>query len=277
MHKRLRSLCGVWNLLPCSTSLAGRPTAVRDARLILAQASDGLWTIQAPEGEEMPPSLASVERGSHKLSVAGFYPRQPDGCCPPPDTQVVRLVRAGMAHILRHQLALCSPLPSGPIDGDAFLLAGFDWAVRAAADRTTTAKLAALCQDVALPLGREALKELRNTEASQHNGVVRIAAEMTARFPERPSEDPLLAVHLLTWITATSLVFRGFNWPLPFIWQESEMLETALALQEVAPRLLEHDITKVCLIQALVSAKARTEVKPEPTDGETECHSIQAS
>jgi hypothetical protein len=102
-------------------------------------------------------------------------------------------------------------------------------------------------------------------------------AEMLVRFPERADDEPLLAVHLLTWLTATALVSRGLNWQLPFIWQESKLLETALALLEVAPRLLEHDITKLCLIQALVSAKARTEIKPEPTDGETECHSIQAS
>jgi hypothetical protein len=182
-----------------------------------------------------------------------------------------------MAPVLQNQLTHCSPLPGGPIGSDAFFVAAFDWSVRAASDREVASKLTTLCRDVAIPLGREARNRQRTPEASQHDAAVRIAAEMEARFPERADDEPLLAVHLLTWLTAMALVSRGLNWQLPFIWQESQLLEAAVALQETAPRLLEHDITKLCLIEAIVAARARSDASASPHDGATEWHSIQDS
>ena len=176
-----------------------------------------------------------------------------------------------MSHTLRELRALCSPFPTGPIGGDAFQVAAFDWAERAASDPAVRTRLADLCASNALPLAREALRDFGTAATPANDGAVRILAELQARVPTRSEDSPLLAVHLLSWITAMGLVYRGFNWPLPFMWSESKTLETALALQELAPRLLEHDITKICAIQALVSARDRgrpsDETDPEIDEG----------
>ena len=248
-------------------------TGLAAHRFALARTSDGRWTAQFADPESAPESLSFLASGDPvSIGVIASYQRQPIACEGPPESQIIDIIRAGRAQILRDQLGLCSPLPGGPIGGDAFMAACFDWAIRAASDTSVAARLSDLCRRFAIPLAREASARM-NEEPDSGDASCRVSAEMLVRWHNRADDEPLLAVHLMTWLTALALVWRGLARPLPFLWQESKVLETALVLYDCAPRLLEHDIAKVCLIETMVAAKvtaSHDDGEPDLEDGETD-------
>ena len=169
-----------------------------------------------------------------------------------PEADIVRLVRGRRADTLRSVMEFCRPLPSSAIGAEAFEDAAFEWTLRCAADPVASERLSQLCLGV-LPVARAVC--VNEYEVSdRRTAKYRITQELKHRWSRFAADEPLLAVHLATWLAAMTLVWRGLSRSLPFIWPEAQLIETALVLQELAPKLLAHDLVKVCAIEAIVAA-----------------------
>jgi hypothetical protein len=236
--------------------------------LALSHGSQG-WALQAVGDATLPEPLASAAAAEqNNLLVAIYYPRRPGACRGAPESQIISVIKIGHADIVRAWLEHCSPLPSGPIGGDAFIAACFDWAVRAGSDRQILMRLTDMCAGVAMPRAREASAKLREGALDKSEASDRIVAELLARGDHRVELEPLLAMHQLTWMTAMALIWRGLGRPLPFMWSEADMVGTALALNECAPRLLEHDLVKICAIESLAAARWSGKLGDQSESGE---------
>ncbi|HYD48142.1 MAG TPA: hypothetical protein VEB21_07340 [Terriglobales bacterium] len=195
------------------------------------------------------PAIVTAIREGGPPSVRLYQPRNPEllGC--PPDTQFIPMLKAGDRQRLEMMAHVCSPLPSSPIGEDAFQQACLAWTLRAAADVSLCAQLEEVCREFALPCesAARAIEDAKPHELARW----RCLRELQARWIGNAVEEPLFAVNYLVWLVAMGNVWTSVKRWLPFNMRRADIQTLTLKLLDLTPELLEHDLVKVCAIEAL--------------------------
>jgi hypothetical protein len=187
-------------------------------------------------------------------TVQAAYATAPSPLNPPPEEQLLQLIEQGNSTVLRMVEQVCKPYPTSPIGQEAFQAACFEWAIAAAEQPSRRTDLAALCAQV-LPLIAEALSRREDVQAGTES-LKRLRAELQTRLPRLASDKPLSAVHAVTWLMASMMVWRSLGRPALVLCPEQRLVELSSRLYALAPALFTHDLMKVCAIEALLAFKA---------------------
>jgi hypothetical protein len=212
--------------------------------LHVSRCPDGDWDLHIPEGEDLPADFPSHLGPKVEIRFAYRHGQDRQRW---PNPQIVELVQRGQAATLEAIQGMVLPLPASPIGDEAFQEAGFDWAIRAARYREVAEDLSKICQEHR-DLAGEALRREDHVRVNVFRW--RAIRELKDRWHRDIPDNPLLGVHLISWLVALGLVWRGRGQVVPFFLPEDRLIELAGQLNSLAPRLLEYDLQVVCALEA---------------------------
>lgn len=225
------------------------PPEVVGCDLIVSRDEAGRWVFENSQSNDVFASMvALVQSDLTNFRMKEFYSESPPLISNAPDSPVIELVRKGNHAILHAIHQQCSYLPGSPISLDAFQEACFDWCIRAATDIEYRDELTELCRIHAISINNEV--EARRFSADNPTQW-RVSRELKARWDRRASDEPLFAVNFLVWAVALALIWRGMGHITPFPIRDDHLTSLAIRIQDLTPRLFEHDLLKVCAIEAL--------------------------
>jgi hypothetical protein len=206
------------------------------------------------------------ETPEQSFTVDAHYPPVPLARCSPPEPAIVSLVRAGNSQVLKLLEQHCKPYPTSPIGPDAFQAACFEWAIAAAQQPVRRSQLTDLCVEISRRSG-DVRRSSEDEDLAPGGDELhpRLVAELRERSHRLVKEEPLFGVHEATWLVACLIVWRSLGRPSFLLIPEHELVEYAVALQNLAPALLAHDLIKVCAIEALLAFKRHHVTGPSPT------------
>lgn len=214
------------------------------------------------DGTTAPSDIAVINGGwndapGRGVAVVVRYPVTPLSRNGYPEPALIELVNRGQSHILKSLEAHCKPYPTSPIGPEAFQAACFEWAIAAAEQPGRRDALSELCVEVAALAWHVGNA---NDASAEWRSFGRLRAELKARtYPL--SEQPLMTVHRATWLVASTLVSRSLGQQFVAC-PPHQLRRLSTSLHDLAPRLLAHDLMKVCAIEALLAAKASDAAGP---------------
>ena len=211
--------------------------------------STGRWVFQNSGSEDLPSFLKDVIACDLvELSTGKFYPEPAPLLSKHPEPPVVDLIRRGDRAVLEAIQAYCSRLPSSPISPEAFQDACFQWCLRAVGNITYRDELKELCREWAVRVADDvASRRVPDMSPAQW----RALCELRSRWYPNAQVEPLYAVNYLAWAVALAVIWRGLARNAPFTIREGELADLSLRIFELIPELLEHDLVKMCAIEAL--------------------------
>jgi hypothetical protein len=183
-----------------------------------------------------------------ELSTGKFYLEPAPLLSKHPESPVVDLIRRGDRAVLEAIQAYCSRLPSSPISPEAFQDACFQWCLRAVGNITYRDELKELCREWAVRVADDvSSRRIPDMSPAQW----RALCELRSRWYPNAQVEPLYAVNYLAWAVALAVIWRGLARNAPFTIREGELADLSLRIFELIPELLEHDLVKICAIEAL--------------------------
>lgn len=229
--------------------LRGESPEAFEGRQVLAQRdAAGAWQFEPSDADNTLPSCLVRVSAHASPSLGVFYPAESATYGAHPDPPIVALVQAGNWVVLDAIHAHCLQLPGSPISDEAFSECCFMWARRVAEDPERRRALVELCQEVGLAIAGDLE---RSSPSPRSKAECRILRELRARWFPNAWGEPLFAVNYLTWGVALATIWRGAGRMVPFSLREEVLEDAALGLLDLAPELFEHDLLKVCAIEAM--------------------------
>ena len=225
------------------------PSEIDGSQLTVSRDELGRWVFFNPSSNAfLTTMIEAITSGQNTLRVGSFFPKALPLLSNSPESAVIELVRRGHHSVLRSIRAHCSQLPNSPINLDAFQEACFEWCIRAASDLVYREELRNLCAKWVIPIG----DELSSRNYTGDNPAQwRALRELKNRWDTDAAGEPLYAVNFLVWIVALALIWRGMGRIAPLQIRENELGDLSLRIFELTPALFEHDLLKLCAIEAV--------------------------
>ncbi len=244
-----------------------RPADIHEYDVELSRRDDGGWRLDKDDVATLPRSFYQLVGDKADRRVGLFYPRSQRGYGTHTDVPVIDLIKARNG-ILLETIRSRFQLPSSAVAPEAFQAACFEWSIHAASDPDCRAQLENLCYDYAIPFADD-LFAFQHPPGSTPEW--RARDELKHRWLPNAKLERLMAVPFLSLAIATNLIWRGMGRPSLFSIGEECLVDLAVTFHELAPKLLEHDLTKVCAIEALERSRRNPyELESRETDARPE-------
>jgi hypothetical protein len=176
------------------------------------------------------------------------YPEPPTNVGQHTDAFLIAIMREGRADRLELIRGHFEAIPASLIGPDAFFDACFAWCEQATRNHTYREQLG----DFVAPVVELFSDDLVDSGLPTRGLTAwRLTYELRQRWIRNALGEPLFAVPFVSWAIAMSLIAVGTGGRALLGLDEGKLISLAQRLRELAPKLFDHDLLKVCAIHAL--------------------------